>query len=324
MLVSIIVPVYNNSKEELKRCIHSLVQQTYTDIEVIVIDDGSEEETIQYEYKLAEMHACVRVVTQENAGVSKARNRGMEEAKGEYVCFVDADDYVESDMLHKMLARMKENNLVSIDFVHNDSDICILKPTQESILYQFDKVFIDSYLNGTVGTQIAFSSCNKMFDLSVIRKNEIYFPTDVAVGEDMIFVLNYLSKCEEIQIIPEGLYHYTIRQTSVMNAAKKDYLDLYCNTLEQLRQLCFRSTTIDDKTLGNWALEVLTYTLNNGYVSTMTYRQFKEYYKQLVQSSVFMTAIRGAKAKNLKRKTLRLVLKVRSKRLLYWLIKANQ
>ena len=317
-MVSIIVPVYNNSKEELRRCINSLVQQIYTDIEVIVIDDGSEEETIQYEHELAELYACVRVVTQENGGVSRARNRGLEEAQGQYVCFVDADDYVEPDMLYKMLARMRENILVSIDFVHNDSKLCILKPTQECILYQFDTAFINDYLNGTTGTQIAFSACNKMFNLSVIRDNAIYFPTDVAVGEDMIFVMSYLAKCNEIQIISEGLYHYTIRQTSVMNALKKDYLNLYCNTLERLKPLC------DDTALGNWALEVLTYTLNNGHVSTMTYGQFKEYYKRLIQSSVFMSAIRGTKAKNLKRKILRLVLKVRSKALLYWLIKANR
>lgn len=323
-LVSVIVPIYNNSKEEIERCVQSLVNQTYQNLEILLIDDGSDKETIVVEEKLQEQYSKVRVIWQVNAGVSQARNRGLSEACGKQVCFVDADDYVAFDMIEKMLSVMEEECLVSTNFVNNDSDICVLSIERELWKYEFDGAFINTYLNGELGKQIAFSACNKMFDMTVIKETEIRFPVGVSVGEDMIFVLWYLAKCNGIRIVNEGLYHYNIRETSVMNATKKDYLDVYCKTLKAMQEMCFEGLYIPQRVLGNWCLEILTYILNNRYVSDMSYEQFREYYKRLASSTVFEMALRSKKTYNFKRDILRFVLKVRSRLLLFGLIKANQ
>lgn len=322
-MVSIIVPIYNNSEDEIKRCVGSLVTQTYQDIEVILVDDGSVEETVTVEQEVSELYPCVRIVAQKNSGVSQARNRGLDEASGEFVCFVDADDYVEPNMIEKMISYMEDGCLVSTNFVHNDSKQLVLSVERNFEQYEFNADFINAYLNGRLGKQITFSVCNKLFHLKVIRANKIYFPVGVVVGEDMIFVLKYLMQCNKIRIVDEGLYHYSIRESSVMNATKKDYLGFYCDTLKEMQQLCLGEEYISETVLGNWALEILTYTLNNGYVSGMTYKQFCQYYQRLVQSLVFAAAIQGKKTQNFKRKVLRFVLKIRSRCLLFLIIKAN-
>ena len=321
-MVSVIVPVYNN-KEDLMFCVSSLVKQTYKNIEILLIDDGSSQETIAIEKRLALQYKNLRLIYQKNAGVSVARNRGIEEAKGEFVCFVDADDYIEPDMIEKMLSKIKEGYLVVSNFVHNDSIEHILSMPEEAMNFKFDELFIKEYLVGNLGKQIAFSAWNKIFQLNLLKENNIFFPVGVAVGEDMIFVLKYLSVCKGIVCINEGLYHYKIRDTSTMNSTKKDYLKLYCSTLLELKRLKLKGKYIEEAVLAVWSLEMLTYIFTNPYVKFMRYHEFSNYYKQLVKTVLYATAVNASGVVNSKRNVLKWVLKFKSKLFLYTIIKIN-
>lgn len=322
-MVSIVVPVYNVKDEDLKCCIDSLVKQTYKDIEILLIDDGSDEETVAVEKTFSSKYACVRLIQQSNSGVSEARNRGIKAAKGEFVCFVDADDYIEPDMVEKMLSKIDKGHLVVSNLVHNDSYDNVLSMTEGEFGFTYDDSFIKEYLVGNLGKQIAFSACNKIFDLGLLVENSIFFPTKISIGEDMIFVLKYLSVCSVIRCINEGLYHYRIQETSAMNSKKKDYLELYCETLKELQQLNLRDGCIVEETLARWALEVLTYVLTNLYVKSMTYAEFGNYYRRLIRTPLFATAIKADTSGNFKRNVLRWVLSSKSKLLLYAIIKVN-
>lgn len=97
--ISIIVPVYNPGEEKLTRCLNSIIEQTFTDFEVILVDDGSCDGSSEVCDKFCKMDTRFDVIHQENAGVSRARNRGIEESSGRYICFIDCDDYVKCEYL---------------------------------------------------------------------------------------------------------------------------------------------------------------------------------------------------------------------------------
>lgn len=317
-MVSIIVPVYNTDKKEIRCCIDSLITQTYQDIEILLIDDGSKQDTIAFEKEIVLHNNKVRLICQENKGVSEARNKGINEANGEYVCFVDADDYVESDMIEKMLSKAEIGCVVVCNVVHNHSTDKVLRMQSGERRYSYNDSFIQEYLKGNIGKEIAFSACNKIFELRLLKEHNIFFPKDIAIGEDMIFVLKYLSICSGIKFINEGLYHYRIHENSAMNSSKKDYLDLYCKTLGELKKLVLREAT-----LAGWALEVLTYVFTNLYVRDMTYSDFTKYYKYFIQTPIYAVAVTAGKTGNIKKNVLKWVLKLKSKLLLYAIIKAN-
>ena len=117
-MISIIIPIYNGERV-IERCLSSLLKQTYTDFEVLVIDDGSTDATVQKVLSFADSR--VRLICKKNAGVSTARNLGIENALGEYIVFVDGDDYVESSYLQALFSLYEEGALAVVGFVKNDS-----------------------------------------------------------------------------------------------------------------------------------------------------------------------------------------------------------
>ena len=108
-LISVIVPVYNVEKF-LDKCISSIVNQTYKNLEIILIDDGSTDESVQICDKWQEKDNRVRLTHKENTGVSDTRNIGLEKTTGEYICFVDSDDYIEPDYIENLYKSLTENN----------------------------------------------------------------------------------------------------------------------------------------------------------------------------------------------------------------------
>lgn len=321
-MVSVIIPVYNTDEALLRRCVKSVVDQTYTDIEILLVDDGSAAETVAVEHTLAEQLACVRVLQQKNAGVSAARNLGIREAAGEYLCFVDSDDYLEPNMFDALVLKMGDECLPVCNFVHNEASELILDMQRETIPVNFDQSFICQYLAGYLGKEIAFSAWNKLFMTQILKENAISFPTGVVVGEDMIFVLWYLSFCKTIACVNQGLYHYTIHSDSAMNAAK-DYLPSYCDTFHCLRNLHLKNEPIAENTLSLWALEVLTYLLTNPAVLGMTYSAFGGYYKGLKETQLYIFATKPYRIENRKWRILRWALRVGNKWLIYMLIRLN-
>ena len=208
--VSVIVPVYNVEKY-IGRCIESILAQTFTDFELILVDDGSPDKsgTICDEY--AKIDSRVRVIHKENGGVSSARNKGLDEARGEWIVFVDSDDWVEEEYL-------------SVFFVHDTrKDGLVL----QGMIFDYDTyskpIIFENRLIAGENFVKEVSACNimryggpccKLFNNSIIQASNIRFPLDYSYGEDTVFFYQYLVFVNEIRLSSKANYHY-IQDSSV-------------------------------------------------------------------------------------------------------------
>lgn len=207
-LVSIIIPAYN-AQRQISQCIKSIQEQTYKNIEIIVINDGSKDDTLSCCKELATLDSRIRVVDQHNKGVSETRNYGIQLAKGAYIMFADADDYLEAEMIEMMVQHKKTNSLLIAGYYVDT--IGTQKKTVREVTMESTGVSCVSraevmhlYSKGLLG-----AVWNKLYERDILIENKILFQKDMSLGEDIVFNLNYISKLEDkIYIINKPLYHY--------------------------------------------------------------------------------------------------------------------
>lgn len=203
-LVSVVIPVYNVQKY-LSECVYSAISQLYTNIEIILIDDGSTDDSGKVCEELACVDDRIRVFHKENGGVSSARNFGMNAAKGDYVCFVDSDDYINEMYVKDLVMGLTEGSdlvISRIDFP-NAPKRKLEKSTvdNEKIPLEISRQKLLS-LSGPV--------C-KLFKLDIVKSKGVYFPEDICMGEDGIFFTRYLNCIHKMNVIDVCNYFY--RQT---------------------------------------------------------------------------------------------------------------
>lgn len=203
--VSVIVPVYNMEKY-LSRCLTSLINQTIDDLEIIVVNDGSTDKSdeIIKEYKKANNN--IRYVTKENGGLSSARNFGLLYATGEYIAFLDSDDYVDRNMYKKMYEKAKEHNS---DYVECD------------FLWQYDDhQKIDTGIRYTNKKEMFVTArvvaWNKLIKREIILENKLQFPVGLYY-EDVEFFYKLLPHINSFDFVEEPLVYYVQRETSIVN-----------------------------------------------------------------------------------------------------------
>lgn len=203
--VSLIVPVYNAIKT-IERCIQSVLNQTFTNYELILIDDGSNDGTLSICQRYADEYSFIKCYTHENHGVSYTRNRGIRESSGKYIMFADGDDYLLPDMLEQYYyaatATDSEILIGGIIFVKNGEKNVKLPPNE---LYTSDTP-IDYMAQGFRG--IFGYVPNKMYLRSFIIDNTIEFPEDYTAQEDLLFALSAYSHCHSVHQIQYAGYVY--------------------------------------------------------------------------------------------------------------------
>lgn len=217
--VSIIVPVYN-VKEYLPRCLDSLISQTLKNIEIIAIDDGSTDGSSSVLDSYAKKDERVIVFHVENGGVSKARNIGLDKAKGKYVGFVDSDDFVESQMFEILLkvALETDSDFVQckFDIVDDNSTGCSSFLKKETTVIDNQKKIIELFFDGIIEASV----WNKLYNRSIL--SQIRFPIDWAFAEDFSLNVKVALKCRRIALINDVLYHYYSRGNSVSHEEISD------------------------------------------------------------------------------------------------------
>ena len=211
--VSIIIPVYNIDKY-LTKCVDSLIAQEYSNYEIILLDDGSSDKSGEIMDSYASKYPYIRALHHTNHGVSYTRNRGIYEASGEYLAFIDGDDWVDERYLSRMIEYLEENNLdfVTCNYSFYDDQTGNIN---KWMMYQksrcVDKVHAAEMLLTT--------SCvpwNKICKKSVIKGCK--FPEDIAIGEDTIFLMKLLDNCNRIGFLNEPLLFYRQREGSAMHS----------------------------------------------------------------------------------------------------------
>ncbi len=215
-IISVIIPTYNIAPY-LPRCLDSVLNQTYPNIEIVAVDDGSTDDTAKVLQSYAEQHATLRVIQQENSGVSAARNAGLEAATGEYLFFLDGDDWLSPTALERLYSAAADADLVQgvLSYTYDDgteeilsdfADTTATDPCEQLWLYFMD-ILQDS-------------ACNKLFRRETVGAAR--FDTAMAVGEDSHFVYTVLKKTHTVRLITDVTYHYYMRSDSCVHAALQD------------------------------------------------------------------------------------------------------
>lgn len=207
-IVSVIIPAYNAEKYII-RCIDSVRNQTYDKLEIIIINDGSTDNTLHILRKVEKEDKRIIIYNKENEGVSRARNIGLSIAKGRYVYFIDSDDYLDKTAIEKLYVAINDNNA--------DMSICGFNVVYEneikkvSFIRKRNVCVIDEYLiemSKKLYSVYYGALWNKLYDASIIREHAIRFKEDVSYGEDMLFNIDCLKHTYKVGIIDECLYSY--------------------------------------------------------------------------------------------------------------------
>ena len=211
-LITVMIPAYNAQKY-IGRCIESLLKQTYKEIEILIVNDGSKDNTKSICEEYSQKDSRVRLVNQENGGEGAARNTGLKEAKGKYLSFVDADDYVKEDFIERLHTNLVKNNagLAICGFTELREDT-VLNETSGDITIMNQEEGMEMLLREDSFKGYVW---NKIFDLDIIRLNKLSFDVSLAVWTDVLFVFQYMRYIDKIVFDPTPEYYYIYLETSV-------------------------------------------------------------------------------------------------------------
>lgn len=211
-LISVIIPIYN-TKEYLSKCIESVINQTYKNLEIILVDDGSTDGSEKVCDEYIKKDSRIIVIHKENGGISSARNVGMEVAKGEYIAFVDSDDWIEVQMYEKMQELYWENDADIVICGYrkiNDNKIIDFSTGRIKLLY--DTELLDTYLTAHDRCMMSQSPCNRLYRRDMIE--DIRFD-DIPKGEDGAFNAEVMPRAKKAIFIDSAYYNYITRANSL-------------------------------------------------------------------------------------------------------------
>lgn len=209
-LISIVVPVYNGECY-LKECIESIIKQDYKNIEIIIVDDGSKDKSLKISKELATKDKRIKVIHQENSGVSVARNNGIDSCVGEYICFIDVDDYISEDYISYFYNLIVENNaeiaLTPMPRRFNEETKNIIVEEKE------DKVEIWSGVKAATQMlyyNVVIAPWNKLISVDLIRKNKLSFNPNLSFGEGFNFSVDCFQRAKRVAVGHRKVYHYRV------------------------------------------------------------------------------------------------------------------
>lgn len=267
-LITIVVPIYNAEKY-LNRCIESIVNQTYENTEIILVDDGSPDNCPQMCDEWAEKDSRIKVIHKENAGAGMARNTGLDNANGEYIFFIDSDDYVSTQIAEKCLLNAEKY----------DSDVVIFgrcdtfengKQIEKKILTEkiiFDRNDIRNELIPAMLTYefgIGMSIWSKMYKTETIKKlNKRFVSERELFSEDVYFAIDFFADIDTVTVLNENLYYYFVRENSLSrsfdpNRHQKQNDYFYIKTIELAQK-----KNLSVKTLEHIAVRYHMYSIAN-------------------------------------------------------------
>ena len=241
--LSIIVPIYN-AQNHLKKCIESIMNQTEKDIEIILIDDGSTDDSLKICNEYQRKDFRINVIHQKNSGVSIARNQGIKIAKGEYIGFVDSDDWIDLDMFKRLLEEAKKT----------DADIVMCDATtvystgekQEDTITQLatnrilDKSdFTPALLLEMAGSVWRCIYKNNNYRDKPIKSNKFYFPLGIKFSEDRIYNIYAFGYANKIDYIKESYYNRYMNEKSAVHRFHGDYFEAYKKSANEIEKAIY-------------------------------------------------------------------------------------
>jgi len=239
MKISVIIPVYE-VEPYLERCLDSVVNQTYTNLEIILVDDGSPDRCGEICDSYARSDSRIKVIHKNNEGLSEARNTGLEIINGDFVFFLDSDDYIEHKAIEFLARRAKETdadlvigNFIIIDetgkmiyrdpFENEKLDVHSLRKSSEKFKYFFGRKY------GAYGASV----CNRLYNIKFLRSVNIKFEkNEVVYPEDMLFNMKMYINDPKIELVNEHIYYYVMRPCSIVNSYRTNLAERFINLLD--------------------------------------------------------------------------------------------
>lgn len=215
--ISVIIPVYN-AENYLRECLDSVLAQTFTDFEVLLINDGSTDASGKICDEYAEKDSRIKVFHNENKGVSMTRNFALRKIKGKYSIHIDSDDTVENNYLKELIliAEIEETDMVICD-------VNLLGGKQDKTFKQGPIKSNDLYIKGLFNGEYLGSMCNKLIKTNLYKKFDVTFPTNFNLCEDLFVNINLLIHPIKVSYINLGLYNYNYRGNSITNKVDCNY-----------------------------------------------------------------------------------------------------
>ena len=231
--VSIIIPVYNVEKY-LDKCVQSAINQTLQDIEIILVDDESPDGCPQMCDEYAKQDNRIKVVHKKNSGLGFARNSGLDVATGEYVTFLDSDDFIDLDTYDRLIKSVNNTDVIyfRLNRFHNENEVNKTKHLVNNKNFhgkQISDIMLDiiaSDLSEKAEHKINCSACTALYRLSIIKEHKIEFHSErELISEDMVFNLDFLKHCKNISFNDTEYYHYRLNPESLTNTVRIDRID---------------------------------------------------------------------------------------------------
>ena len=232
-LISVVIPVYNCEKY-LARCLDSVISQTYKELEIIVCDDGSPDNCpdICDEYALKD--GRIKVIHKSNGGASSARNAGLAIATGEFVCFVDSDDFLPEDSIEKLHNAITESESQYASGICGSVNAQSRETNKEIIEFSKNPSGLLNVLSGNN----AYSPYAKIYRLDIFNKNNIRYDEELKCSEDALMIRQYLKYCTRICLISDVVYHYNYdNDASLSKKGYQGYVSYFIKKLNALDEL---------------------------------------------------------------------------------------
>ena len=330
-LVSVIIPIYN-CENNLDRCINSVLNQTYKNIELILVNDGSIDSSGDICDFYSKKDKRIKVIHQKNQGVSIARNNGVNIAKGYYIQFVDADDYIDkNDMIEKLTMAMEEGvDLVICGYKwvneKKHSNKVIKKIPAEATYDERDFLLNFGELYNDV---IISSPWNKLYLRKIIQKHNILFPENINIGEDLLFNLQYMYYCNKVKIIKDLLYNYMRRDSkSLTSKLKRIFLKIKKCSIKKLRNFLLLKNCYTDANeffIGiNYAKNIIGCFGNLFYVdSNLTPQERKEIIDKIINDETVTENIKYFRFGSIQIRIIGFLIKNSNTNIIYYFLKTK-
>ena len=294
--LSVIIPVYNTEKY-LEKCINSILNQTYKNLEVILINDGSTDSSGIICEKMKGKDKRIILIHSENRGVSVARNIGISRATGKYISFVDSDDYISSDMYTDMIKNINDVSMPICGYNYMD-DIGNKIGEKNAYITECEILKKDFFL--LCENFILNSPVNKIFHADIIKKYNIKFDNSLSLGEDLIFVLDYIKYIDKFIIINKHFYQYLVTNSySLSQKYRSDFLDIQKRIIEETYNK-FKEYNIDfepyKERFYTRSLDLIMQAMNNTMSkdNDLSIREKFKYNNKIIKSKQFEQLTYGA------------------------------
>lgn len=241
--ISIIIPCYNVQKY-IEQCLNSIAHQTYTNLEIICINDGSADDTLKIIKEFQKKDDRVYLIDQSNKGLSESRNMGIQNSTGRYIMFVDSDDWLELDTIEYLLNQQKDYDVICFSYFRNFKNVKI--PKKFNFEGAFSADFLQRKIVGPIDKELAdaenldalITVWGKLYRADKIKTNSFVDVSEIGTWEDGLFNLNVLKNCENVLIIDKPFYHYRKDNLqSFTSVAKKDLYKKWLIKFEKISNI---------------------------------------------------------------------------------------